>query len=173
MELNELMSLANKNDIFLPLITFFNQQGNRWTQDQVVFIEPLGRTTYRERFTATLQAPDFDFSAYPFDRQKFNVHIDLTVPTEVFIFEGIENPVDPLGDQLGEEEWSLINFFQGTKEVPYDKNLKNSRFTTTLEMKRHLARNVKSAHHVDWIGEIYDSRKLWVWSANIINVDIN
>jgi hypothetical protein len=138
MELNELMSLANKNDIFLPLITFFNQQGNRWTQDQVVFIEPLGRTTYRERFTATLQAPDFDFSAYPFDRQKFNVHIDLTVPTEVFIFEGIENPVDPLGDQLGEEEWSLINFFQGTKEVPYDKNLKNSRFTTTLEMKRHL-----------------------------------
>ena len=29
------------------------------------------------------------------------------------------------------------------------------------------------AHHVDWVGEIYDSRKLWVWSANIIKVDIN
>ncbi len=137
-ELNELESLANKNNIFLPLATFFNQQGNRWTQAQVVFIEPLGRTTYRERFTVTLQAPDFDFSAYPFDHQNFNVHIDLAVPTEAFVFEGNENPVTPLGEQLGEEEWSVITFSQGVVEVPYDKNLKNSRFTTTLEMNRHL-----------------------------------
>ena len=138
MKLNELVSLAKKNDIFLPLFTFSNQQGNRWTQTQVAFIEPSGRTTYRERFTVTLQAPDFNFSAYPFDRQKFNVDIDLAVPTEVFIFEGIKNPVDPLGDQLGEEEWSVINFSQGVKDVPYGKILLSSRFTTTLEMNRHL-----------------------------------
>lgn len=138
MELNDLKSLANKKDIFLPLFTFFNQQGNRWTQTEVAFIEPTGRITYREKFTVTLQAPDFDFRAYPFDRQKFNVHIDLGVPTEVFVFESIENPNNPLGDQLGEEEWSVVNFFQGVKEVPYDRNLKTSRFTTTLEMKRHL-----------------------------------
>ncbi len=60
------------------------------------------------------------------------------MPTEAFIFEGIENPVNPLGDQLGEEEWSVINFSQGVKDIPYDKNLKKSRFTTTLEMNRHL-----------------------------------
>jgi hypothetical protein len=113
MGLKELQSLAHENDIFLPLFTFFNQQGNRWTQTEVVFIEPAGRITYREKFTVTLQAPDFDFSAYPFDRQKFNVHVDLGVPTEVFVFERIENQLDPLGDQLGEEEWSVINFFQG------------------------------------------------------------
>ena len=138
MELKELESLANKADIFLPLFTFFNQQGNRWTQAQVVFIEPSGRTTYRERFTVTLQAPEFDFGAYPFDQQKFNIHIDLAVPTEAFTFKGIENPINPLGNQLGEEEWSVIKFYQGVKAVPYDKNLKNSRFTTTLEMNRHL-----------------------------------
>ena len=137
-ELKDLEALANKNNIYLPVFNFFNQQGNRWTQTQLAFIEPTGRTTYREKFTVTLQAPDFDFRAYPFDRQKFNVHLDLSVPTEVFVFERIENPVDPLGDQLGEEEWSVINFFQGVKEVPYDKNLKSSRFTTTLEMNRHL-----------------------------------
>lgn len=138
MELQELRSLANKKDIFLPLFTFSNQQGNRWTQTEVAFIEPTGRITYREKFTVTLQAPDFDFRAYPFDHQKFNVHIDLGVPTEVFAFESIENPNNPLGDQLGEEEWSVINFFQSVTEVPYDRNLKTSRFTTTLEMKRHL-----------------------------------
>ena len=138
MDLNALMALANKNDIFLPLFTFFNQQGNRWTQDQAVFIDPLGKTTYRERFTVTLQAPDFDFTNYPFDSQKLNVHIDLSVPTQIFSFEEIENPVTPLGDQLGEEEWLLDKFVQVTNEVPYAKDLKNSRFTTTLEMKRHL-----------------------------------
>jgi hypothetical protein len=138
MDLNALMALANKKDIFLPLFTFFNQQGNRWTQDQAVFIDPLGKTTYRERFTVTLQAPDFDFTTYPFDSQKFNVHIDLSVPTQVFSFEEIENPVNPLGDQLGEEEWLLEKFTQETTEVSYTKDLKNSRFTTTLEMKRHL-----------------------------------
>jgi hypothetical protein len=138
MDLNALMALANEKDIFLPLFTFFNQQGNRWTQDQAVFIDPLGKTTYRERFTVTLQAPDFDFTTYPFDSQKFNVHIDLSVPTQVFSFEEIENPVNPLGDQLGEEEWLLEKFTQETTEVSYTKDLKNSRFTTTLEMKRHL-----------------------------------
>jgi len=138
MDLNGLMAFASKNDIFLPLFTFFNQQGNRWTQDQAVFITPLGKTTYRERFTVTLQAPDFDFTTYPFDSQKFNVHIDLSVPTQVFSFEEIGNPVNPLGDQLGEEEWLLEKFTQETTEVSYTKDLKNSRFTTTLEMKRHL-----------------------------------
>jgi len=35
------------------------------------------------------------------------------------------------------------------------------------------ARNVKLALYVDWIGETYNFRELWVWSANIIKVDIN
>jgi len=64
--------------------------------------------------------------------------IDLSVPTQAFSFEEIENPVNPLGDQLGVEEWLIEKFVQVTSEVPYAKDLKNSRFTTTLEMKRHL-----------------------------------
>lgn len=138
LELKELETLTNKNNILLPLFTFANQQGNRWTQNQVALIEPWGRATYREKFTVTLQAPDFDFRAYPFDRQKFNIHIDLAVPTEVFLFEGVENPVNPLGDQLGEEEWSVLSFYQGVSDVVLGNNLKLSRFTTTLEMNRHL-----------------------------------
>ena len=92
MDLNGLKALGNKNDILLPLVTFFNQQGNRWSESQNVFIEPSGRTTFLERFTVTLQAPDFDFRVYPFDHQKFIVRLDLNVPTEVFSFDGIENP---------------------------------------------------------------------------------
>lgn len=138
MVLKDLKSISNKNGIFLPLFTFYNQQGNRWSQSEIVFIEPSGRTTYRERFTVTLQAPGFDFSTYPFDRQIFNVRIDLDVPAEVFVFQGVENPSRPLGNQLGEEEWSVNHFSQEVKNIPYDKNLTKSRFTMSMEMKRHL-----------------------------------
>jgi hypothetical protein len=138
MDVNGLKALAIKNDILLPLFTFFNQQGKRWSEIQSVFIEPSGETIFHERFTVTLQAPDFDFRVYPFDNQKFIVRLDLNVPTDVFTFEGIENPGEILGDQLGEEEWSVINYSQDIKEVSYGKDLKHTRFSTTLEMKRHL-----------------------------------
>ena len=138
MDLNGLRALAIKNDILLPLVTYFNQQGNRWAESQIAIIEPSGRTTFVERFTVTLQAPDFDFRLYPFDHQKFNVRLNLAVPIEVFTFEEIENSRMPLGDQLGEEEWSVVNFSQEVTEVPYGKNFTNSQFTTTLEMERHL-----------------------------------
>ena len=86
----------------------------------------------------TLQAPDFDFRVYPFDHQKFTVRLDLNVPTDVFTFDGIENPGKILGDQLGEEEWSVISYSQDIKEISYGNNLTHSRFSTTLEMKRHV-----------------------------------
>jgi hypothetical protein len=138
MGINDLRSLAVKDNVIMPAFTFFNQQGNRWSQNALVFIEPSGRTTYRERFTVTLQAPDFDFQAYPFDRQLFKARIDLNVPTEIFAFEGIETPGSPVGDQLGEEEWTVVKYSQVTEKVPLDENLKKSRYTLTLEVKRHL-----------------------------------
>lgn len=138
MDLDGLKALAIKDNVLFPTFTFFNQQGNRWSESQNVFIDPSGHTTYIERFTVTLQAPDFDFREYPFDQQIFKLRLDLNVPTEVFTFESIENPGAPLGEQLGEEEWSVINYSQAVTEVPYGGNLTNSRFTTTLEMNRHL-----------------------------------
>jgi hypothetical protein len=102
MKLDDLISLANKDRIILPGYTIFNQQGNRWSQNQIVFLESSGRITYQERFTTTLQAPDFDFQNYPFDRQLFKVRVDLNVPTEIFAFKEIDNPAEPLGEELGE-----------------------------------------------------------------------
>ena len=97
MDVNGLKALAIKNDILLPLFTFFNQQGKRWSEIQSVFIEPSGDTIFLERFTVTLQAPDFDFRIYPFDNQKFIVRLDLNVPTDVFTFEGMKIPVKSWG----------------------------------------------------------------------------
>lgn len=138
MELSDLKAYASKNDILLPSFTFFNQQGKRWSQGEMVLLEPSGRVKYSERFTVTLQAPGFDFRAYPFDRQRFNIRIDLSHPTEIFMFEGIERSDNALGDALGEEEWSVIFYEQKVESVPFTKGFKKSRFTMVMEVKRHL-----------------------------------
>jgi len=138
MKLDDLISLANKNGLILPVFTIFNQQGNRWSQNKIVFLESSGKITYQERFTTTLQAPDFDFRSYPFDRQLFKVRVDLNIPTEIFTFKEVENPAEPLGEELGEEEWMVIKHYSTIEEIPFDNNFKKSRFTRTFEVKRHL-----------------------------------
>lgn len=138
MGLNELKAYAQKKDILLPLFIFFNQQGNRWVQGQHILIDPSGRTTYHERFTVTLQEPGFDFRAYPFDRQQFNIRIDFVLPTEVFLFESVEQPRNALGDQLGEEEWSVIDHVLKVETVPMSGDYENSRFIMSMEVERHL-----------------------------------
>lgn len=138
MALDELISLASKNRLALPVFTIFNQQGNRWSQNEIVFIESSGKITYQERFTTTLQAPDFDFQDYPFDRQLFKVRVDLNIPTEIFTFKEIDNPAEPLGDELGEEEWTVIKHYSTIEKIPFDNNLEKSRFTRTIEVRRHL-----------------------------------
>ena len=138
MALDELISLASKNRLALPVFSIFNQQGNRWSQNEIVFIESSGKITYQERFTTTLQAPDFDFQDYPFDRQLFKVRVDLNIPTEIFTFKEIDNPAEPLGDELGEEEWTVIKHYSTIEKIPFDNNLEKSRFTRTIEVRRHL-----------------------------------
>lgn len=138
MGIKELQAHAGEHDILLPSFLFFNQQGNRWLQGETVFIEPSGRTTYKERFTVTLQEPGFDFRAYPFDRQHFNIHVDLVLPTEVFEFTGVVEPEKALGDQLGEEEWRVIDYVQNIETVSQTLNHEHSRLTMTMVAKRHL-----------------------------------
>jgi hypothetical protein len=59
-----------------PEFTIFNQQGNRWTQNEIIIVQPNGTATYFERFRVKLQAPDFDFRKYPLDSQDFYILID-------------------------------------------------------------------------------------------------
>jgi hypothetical protein len=131
-------AVAEEINLPLPSFSFYNQQGRRWSQNQVIFVTPDGRASYFERFTVTLQAPDFDFLAYPFDRQKFSIKVDLAVPTNVFIFNEIETFQQVVGDQLGEEEWVVTSYSQEITEVSFERGSTNSRFTTTLLVKRNL-----------------------------------
>ena len=120
-----------------PAFTLFNQQGKRFSQNEVVVVFPDGRVIYFERFSATLQAPDFDFRQYPLDKQDFFIYIDSILPEEFYVYKDLEG-FSEVGQQLGEEEWIITEY--STKIT--DQNLStgniSTRFSFHFQAKRHI-----------------------------------
>jgi hypothetical protein len=119
-----------------PQYTVVNQQGNRWVQNRAVVIWPDGETAYLERFSTTLQAPNFDFRDFPFDSQKFFLRLDLLSPQWIYLLRDLEG-YSQVGSKLGEEEWIVTDhrtsFSQGEiLQRPV------SRFNFEFHAKRHL-----------------------------------
>jgi hypothetical protein len=128
---------TTNNDIDWPEFTLFNQQGNRWTQNRVVVVEPDGRATYFERFSTTFQAPDFNFERFPFDKQDFYIRVDSIYPEEFFIFQN--NPdFTEVGNQLGEEEWYVTNTDTFVTSEIESTESTTSRYSFHFEARRHL-----------------------------------
>jgi hypothetical protein len=120
-----------------PASTLFNQQGNRWTQNRIVVVRPNGEALYFERFSTTLQAPDFDFTLFPFDTQQFFIHVDALFPEEMYVFSELEG-FSGLGEQLGEEEWLVTDFGTSVSSQTASTESASSRFTFGFQARRHL-----------------------------------
>ena len=95
-------------------------------------VSSTGEAIYVERFTATLQAPDFDFRQFPFDKQKFFIRLKSVFPEEFYVYSDLEG-FSGLGEQLGEEEWIITDY--GTSVDTHDGS---SRFSFGFEAERHL-----------------------------------
>ena len=106
---SEFVKWATDNDKRYPEFILFNQQGNRWSQSEIVVVRPDGEASYFERFSVTLQAPDFDFRKFPFDSQDFYIRVQLLFSEDVYIYQDLEG-ASRLGEQLGEEEWVVTDF---------------------------------------------------------------
>jgi hypothetical protein len=119
-----------------PQFTLFNQQGNRWIQNSVAAVFSDGKALYLERFSVTLQAPDFDFRRFPLDRQQFFIRVESIFPNWFFVYEDLDD-YSAVGRQLGEEEWVVTDF-----ETIIDRaeiaERPVSRFNFRFEAKRHL-----------------------------------
>jgi hypothetical protein len=119
-----------------PDFTFFNQQGNRWSQNRLIEIEPNGHVVYLERWSTNLQL-DFDWTKYPFDTQDFYVKVDMLYPEEEYVFVPMEgfNEIDPLH---GEDEFILTDFDTQISTEISSQQMPTSRFTFHFSAPRHL-----------------------------------
>jgi len=71
----QFFEFLQENNLDWPKFIILNQQGRRFIQEDNFRVYPDGEVQYFERFTVTLQAPDFDFRKFPFDPQQFFVRI--------------------------------------------------------------------------------------------------
>ena len=130
-------SLLNDENFRWPNFIIFNQQNNRWIQNQGIVNSSNGDMLYYERFTTTLQAPDFNFRAFPFDTQEFYLRVDSLFPENTFVFNGPE-ALSVLGDQLGEEEWIVTEYGTEVTSVDGVAETPSSRFSFGFVAHRHL-----------------------------------
>lgn len=120
-----------------PVYTFFNQQGNRWTQNRLIDVESNGHVTYLERFSTDFQL-DFDWAKYPFDRQDFYIKVDMLYPEEDYIFVPMEG-FSEISPFHGEDEFVLTTFDTQISSEVSSQNTPVSRFTFHFSAPRYLS----------------------------------
>jgi len=124
----------NKNNLKWPRFLFWNQQGRRFAQEEQYIVYPDGEVQYLERFTVTLQAPDLNFTRFPFDPQKFFVRILSVEPEDLYIFKPIKK-FSRMGEQLGEEEWYVTDFHTEVSSRKFIRTF--SEYIIQIIVKRH------------------------------------
>ena len=135
--IDKFTSFVTEKGLKMPTFTIFNQQGRRSSQNSIVIIFPNGQIIYFERFTVTLQAPDFDFRRYPLDKQNFFINIDSILPKQEYVYQELEGFTE-IGAQLGEEEWIITEFDTKITKQNLTTGETSDRFSFHFQAKRHL-----------------------------------
>ena len=126
---------ASEEGIRLPGFVFLNQQDRRHTQEETITIGPDGSAEWYERFSVTLQAPDFDFRRLPFDVQKFFIQLLFLESERYFVF--VADPeFNLVGEHLGEEEWRITSWETSVSQGGVRE--KHSQFNFLMYAERHI-----------------------------------
>jgi hypothetical protein len=120
-----------------PAFTLYNQQENRWTQNQGVILSQDGHAVYFERFTTALQV-DFNFQRYPFDREEFIVLVDSIAPEDYYYFTDLEG-YSEISAGHGEDEFRIGGFETVVTSERASTQATTSRFTFRFGGPRNLS----------------------------------
>jgi len=131
------LEYASSRAAIAPGFVVQNQQSNKWIHQSVVVVYANGDAQYLEKSSLTLQAPDFNFTRYPFDRQQFHFEIVSVFPSDVVTYTVLQE-FSGLGGKLGEEEWILDSDRMVTSKVIGLTGFESDMVTLTFEGSRHL-----------------------------------
>ena len=120
-----------------PDIVLANKQGVRAINLENIQVYPDGEVQYYERATAAFQAPDFDFRNFPFDVQDFYIRVVSMAPKSTFVFESLPGTTG-IGDQLGEQEWVLVDSWSKFDTIIGVGDQEHSRFSLAFKAHRHV-----------------------------------
>ena len=135
-KVEDFQNILTEHHLTWPAHSFYNLQGRIDYQNRMVSVDLQGNITYSARFTATFQAPDFDFKQFPFDEQNFYLLLNSFIPEHLIQFTPIIE-YSGLGPTLGEEEWILDN--AKTEITSHDAlGFPASRLVLSFQGKRHL-----------------------------------
>ncbi len=128
---------TRENSLFYPGFIIKNQQEERFKQSAAFLVFSSGQAFYLETFSTVLQAPQFNFVQFPFDTQKFFVHVVSTYPVNYVKYVPIEG-FSTLGDKLGEEEWELSDSWTEVTTHEGITGLQSSHFSFGFKGRRNL-----------------------------------
>lgn len=137
MTISGFLAKLERDGLVWPDIVLANKQGLRAVNLENVQVYPDGEVKYYERATAAFQAPDFDFRAFPFDSQTFYIQLVSLAPKSIFFFEPLPDATG-IDDQLGEQEWVLVDHSSQIDTIVGLGGHKHSRFSLAFEAHRHV-----------------------------------
>jgi len=135
--LESMYKLIEESRTQWPELILLNQQGRRDLVSRAVALTPGGTLIALTRFTATFQAPDFDFRRFPFDHQQFFIRAALALPEAQFHLVPLAG-ASGIGQQLGEEEWVIHEDKVFTQTTTQITGLPSSEFVLAFKAHRHL-----------------------------------
>lgn len=132
---DEVRTLLVGTAIRWPNFQIVNQQNPRTTQSRSLVIRDDGHIQYIETFSVVLQAPEFDFRAFPFDHQDFWLRLQTRFHDDVFVLAVHDDPsANQISAEIGEEEWVITDTAYSTIHTPDGY----SQFTFDLKVERHV-----------------------------------